>query len=115
MKKTVRKNVFETNSSSTHSLVFCTDEEYEKLKKEEMFIQCWNNELVAKDQYDEMIKQIAMEYNITEEVVRNDPYGYELPMTFDEWCDCELELEHNSRTLPSGEKVHAICKYGYDS
>ncbi len=115
MKRIIRKNVFETNSSSTHSLVFCTDEEYEKLKNGEMFIKCWNDELVTKDKYDEMVKQIAVEENVTEKEVRDDPYRYELPITFDEWCDCELELEHNSCTLPSGEKVHAICKYGYDS
>ena len=28
--KTIRYNVFETNSSSTHSLIICTDDEFEK-------------------------------------------------------------------------------------
>ena len=30
--KTIRYNVFETNSSSTHSLIICTDDEFEKWK-----------------------------------------------------------------------------------
>ena len=32
MKKIIRKGTFETNSSSSHSLVFCTEEEYKKLE-----------------------------------------------------------------------------------
>ena len=30
MKITIRRGVFETNSSSTHSLTICTNESYEK-------------------------------------------------------------------------------------
>lgn len=35
--KKIRFGVFETNSSSTHSICMCTAEEYEKFKKGEMF------------------------------------------------------------------------------
>lgn len=34
----IRQNVFETNSSSTHSLILCSDEDYAKLNNEELFI-----------------------------------------------------------------------------
>ena len=33
----IRHNVFETNSSSSHSLVVCTKDEYIKFKKMELF------------------------------------------------------------------------------
>ena len=35
--KTIRYNVFETNSSSTHSLIICTDDEFEKQKNDGCF------------------------------------------------------------------------------
>ena len=44
--KTIRNNVFETNSSSCHSVTILTDSEYEKFK---------NNELVYNTRYDELI------------------------------------------------------------
>ena len=43
MKKIIRKGVFESNSSSTHSLTFCTKEEYEK----------WRNGEILFDEYEE--------------------------------------------------------------
>ena len=38
MKKIVRKTTFETNSSSTHALIFCNEEQYNKLKSEELWL-----------------------------------------------------------------------------
>ena len=34
----VRKGTFETNSSSTHSLVMCSESEYDLLEKKEAFL-----------------------------------------------------------------------------
>ena len=34
--KQVRRGVFETNSSSTHSITICTEDEYEKFKRGEL-------------------------------------------------------------------------------
>ena len=34
----VRNNLFETNSSSTHSLVMCSGDEYDLLEKNEAFL-----------------------------------------------------------------------------
>ena len=44
--KTIRNNVFETNSSSCHSITILTDSEYEKFR---------NNELVYNTYYDQVI------------------------------------------------------------
>lgn len=38
--KTVRPNVFETNSSSTHEICLCTEADYEKFKKGDMLWVC---------------------------------------------------------------------------
>ena len=40
---TIRKATFETNSSSTHSMVICTQEEYDKWSKGELYASRWEN------------------------------------------------------------------------
>ena len=37
MRKIIRFNTFETNSSSTHSLIIISEEEFEKFKKGETY------------------------------------------------------------------------------
>lgn len=39
MKKQIRRYVFETNSSSVHSLTMCSGEEFKKWKNGEVY--CW--------------------------------------------------------------------------
>lgn len=47
MKLTVRRGVFETNSSSTHSLSVCNKSDWDKWKKGELFAKLnWNWELI---------------------------------------------------------------------
>ena len=42
MKEQVRKGVFETNSSSTHSITMCLESEYDKWLKGELFLCRWS-------------------------------------------------------------------------
>jgi hypothetical protein len=43
MKKVIRHSVFETNSSSTHTLTICSDDEYERFKNGELYLnQSWS-------------------------------------------------------------------------
>ena len=46
MKRQVRQGVFETNSSSTHSLTICTENEYDKWKKGELLFDYWDDKFV---------------------------------------------------------------------
>ena len=43
MKIQVRRGVFETNSSSVHSLVMCSDDDYNKWKKCELLYSKWDD------------------------------------------------------------------------
>lgn len=65
--KTIRNNVFETNSSSTHSITFVDLEDFEKFEECEMLLN--DGTLVpAKEVYDEMMKNLVdMEENMTED------------------------------------------------
>lgn len=109
--KAVRKGVFETNSSSTHSLTICTEEQYEKWENGEVYYDRWNNEFITlnekikkikqEDWYDceteEEWKEAAMEGLFTA-----DDYRY------DDW----LEFYERCFITPSGDRMVAFGKYG---
>jgi len=105
--------VFETNSSSTHSLIFCTEDEYKKLKNNELLIDCWNDEFISKEEYDKEAEKIAKEYGVSKSEVLNNPHDYDMPRTLEDWYGY-LEGEGYHYTSPSGDKIVAICKYGWD-
>lgn len=44
--KQIRKNVFETNSSSTHTLAICTEEEYKDWKNGKMLFNKWHETFI---------------------------------------------------------------------
>ena len=55
--KKIRQNVFETNSSSTHSLIFCSKEEYNLLEEDQLYI-TYDKEFITKDEYKKYIIDI---------------------------------------------------------
>ena len=136
--KQVRHGVFETNSSSTHSLTICSREEFDKWVKGELIFDSWNDCILeykklsneekedAKDEYnskkltywkdweqlsEEEVKSWYAQYQSTY-LKRRDHYGLQ---TYDEWCE-DYSLEHFTEhfTSPSGDKMVAFGKYGYD-
>lgn len=60
--KKIRRNTFETNSSSTHSLTMCMKEDFEKWKNGEKYWNRWNEELVDKKVFEEEISKIIDEF-----------------------------------------------------
>lgn len=44
--KQIRKNVFETNSSSTHTLAICTEDEYKKWQDGKLLFNKWNETFI---------------------------------------------------------------------
>ena len=121
--KTIRLGTFETNSSSTHSMVICTEEEYEKWANGELYASRYYDGFKTKE---EVIEEAKKEYD-----ERFDSEGNFIPddeyETVDEflndwhteWYDLDswagdLECDENSYTSPSGDKIRIICRYGYD-
>ena len=45
----LRRGVFETNSSSVHTLTICSKEEYEGWQRDELVYDSWEEKLVSKD------------------------------------------------------------------
>lgn len=56
MKRQVRRGVFETNSSSVHSITMCTQETYSKWEKGEVFYNKYNESFKTKDEVIEELK-----------------------------------------------------------
>lgn len=94
----IRRNVFETNSSSTHSMTICTKNEYEQWK---------NGELLFDRYRDELVKP--------EDIKEKDDYRYQ---TYESYCegdeDCYLEGYCENYTTPSGDEIVIFGEYGYD-
>ena len=98
----IRQGVFETNSSSTHALAICTQEEWEKLQSGEYLVNEWDiTELISKDDPNAI----------------NDPDDWDSRYsTYDELYDNSSSYEFFTRhfTTPSGDKMVAWGYYGYN-
>lgn len=113
--KTIRKGVFETNSSSTHSICICTDEEYD----------AWKNNEVVEDYGDFIPMELFIarlreddnfigmtDEEAKEDIIRN-PWEYDVN-TLESWGG-NCETDSTTYTTKSGEVLHILCYYGYDS
>lgn len=90
----IRYGVFETNSSSTHSIVICTEKEYKQFQNDELMYDGYNEELVP---YSDLL--LKAEY-----------YRYKGYSVFGH----DLETYYRNFTTPSGDKMVAFGEYGYD-
>lgn len=125
MKKQIRRGVFETNSSSTHSLTMMMKSDYERWENENLYMfDGWtygwefnkpvNNHLYTRDEVVEFAKNykyydIKDEIDVDYEMIRD--MGF---ISFDDEGSEYLESFYNEFTTPSGETIVAFCEYGYD-
>jgi hypothetical protein len=113
----VRKSVFETNSSSTHSLVMAVESEFSRWENGEVYYcshwYSWSrpedkNKFVAGRFYP--VEEVDAYFESIDE--ERDTYDFS---TYDEFCESDsLEVEDYSYTTPGGEVIKAVAKYGYD-
>ena len=117
----VRKNVFETNSSSTHSLVMATASEFDKWQSGEYYYcnswYSWDEEHAPeafKGKFKEGSFFPVAEVDAYYEAKGEERESYDF-QTYEEFCDSDyLEFEDYSYTTPGGEEIVAIAKFGYD-
>jgi|GEM_PF-5700764 hypothetical protein len=96
--KQVRRSVFETNSSSTHSITICTEDEYEKFKRGELMYDSWGEKLVPKSSI--LTEGEDGQYCTYENLGDNRWYS--------------LDVYSHRFTTPSGDKMVAFGTYGRD-
>ena len=117
MKMSIRKGVFETNSSSTHSITICTSEEYKKFLNGELYVD-YHGHLYTLEQIEAKYEKDNREWK--------EKYGHnyandiehymELEGFYDyqRWEDYDYEEYKESYTTPNGEEIVVFGKYGYD-
>lgn len=93
MKVQIRRGVFETNSSSVHTLTMCTDSEYQSWKNGDLIWDTWDDKLV------DAVKQDGNECRYK---------------SIKDFYHSDFETFHSEYTTPSGEVVHAFGYFGYD-
>lgn len=123
MKRQIRRGVFETNSSSTHSLTMMMKSDYKRWEDEHLYLfngytYGWDfnkpvkNALYTREEAVEFVKN-SRYYDEVDEV--NDEYLREMDfISFDDEGSEYLEGFYEEFTTPSGETIVAFGEYGYD-
>lgn len=120
--KIIRNRVFETNSSSTHSITMCMESEFLKWKNGEMYWNRWNDELVPKEAVeDEFLKEntgVSKEdpdfKDKLEEYLNDDDKTYYTYEEFNDYDYIEYETYVDKYNTPNGDTVVAFGYYGQD-
>lgn len=110
MKFNIRKSVFETNSSSTHSLCIVSKEEYEKYKKGELIFDKYEDELVKlteKIKKNMLLEEEGGEDKCDEDYEEGNYETYE-----DLGGDMYETFEENHKTK-GGDEIVAFGYHGY--
>ena len=129
--KTIRNNVFETNSSSTHNVSVFYAEDYEKFRNGELLYNPESDELITLEEGLEILLN-----NLSEESkikILNDKLTYseivdlyideledtyiEVPKFYKELIDSyynDLETDITKFNTKSGENLIIMCRYGYN-
>ena len=117
MKLQIRRGVFETNSSNTHSLTICTKEKYDKWKENKLFFDFDRGEkFFTKDELE--IEMKSSKY-FDKESYEEDPDDFfdiwaednEFYL-FDDWGDEYLEQFYEEFITPSGDEMVAFGEFG---
>ena len=134
----IRRNIFETNSSSTHSCTIFTEDEYNKFEAGDLYINSsWVNtssEFKGKTLLD---RSQIVDLLTKCENKKYEGYGWRLKPFIDdrdhfesllkefslywEFMNVEayeevddLQIDSHEYTTPSGDNIVIMCKYGYD-
>lgn len=134
MKYSKRTGVFETNSSSVHTLVICTEDDFNDFKNGKKAY-TWKDDLVDVEKVDEneVEKKAEEIYNSVRKSFWKDWNGLDISdkrdylkearehfpggdyKTYKEFFDYgDLETFERHFTSPSGDKMVAFGNYGYD-
>lgn len=124
MKRQIRQGVFETNSSSVHSLTLCSSEDYEKWGNGEVLFCKDNDKFGTREEFIEELKNAKWRFsgnlrypdvNWENEDEVSDIFLEERIVTCEEFFDDEwYETFEDTYTTPKGEKVVAFGYYGHD-
>jgi hypothetical protein len=123
MAKQIRRGLFETNSSSVHSMTMCSGDEFNKWKSGEVLFWGEKDRFMTKEEIIEELKKATyysgkLEYpDVDWDDVNsvNEVFEEESVQTFEEFFEYDdYERFLDSYTTKDGAKVVAFGYYGYD-
>ena len=125
MKKQIRRGVFETNSSSVHSLTMCSGEEYQKWVNGKVLFWGERDKFATKEEIIEELKNMRYSWgnkelcypdvNWEDEDEVSDVFSDERIKTCEEYFENEwYETFEDRYTTLSGDEVVAFGYYGHD-
>ena len=133
MKRQIRRGVFETNSSSIHSLTMCMKSDYSRWTEDNLFLftgfgWCYpDDNKPQKNHFYTKEEAIAFEklskYPPSEDFDWNDEDAVMEMLHDNEWYDfdywddyygSEYETFEENLTTPSGDEIIAFGYYGHD-
>ena len=129
MKRQIRREIFETNSSSTHSLTMCLKSDYDRWNNGEVYLYTGygyaypygcrpqGSHFYTKDECIYFLK--SSKFSPDENFDWNNEDEVRTLFRENEFCDSDyrndsLEWFEDEYTTPSGELVVAFGEYGYD-
>lgn len=115
MKKQIRRGVFETNSSSVHSLTMCPNEEYDKWEKGEVLFWGEDEKFATREKIIEELKKDSLysDVNWDDEDRVNDIFSDLNVKTYQEFFENGwFETFEQYYTTPGGDEVVAFGYYG---
>lgn len=124
----IRYGVFETNSSSIHTLSIAQNEEIDKLKSGELLVNLrWrrNSYLISYEEaLQELIKELKEYGNDNDLIIVNNGdkeeiyhlmYEYDIAEPFNKYLQAEyLEPYEEEFTTKNGDRVLVFGRYGHD-
>lgn len=124
MKKTIRQGVFETNSSSVHSLTMAMKDDYEKFENGELFYITYkypyfenvDTDFISRDELYQIAKENGFIGKIEDTSELLDFFDGDVE-SYDLFWDGDHERFDyftDEITTPKGETVIAFGYYGYD-
>lgn len=134
MKHIIRKETFETNSSSSHTITIMTADKWDDFKNTDKYLADWEGQLYLVDDLIDGIKDNPDAYpDVYEDNVDlsnrekcikyltkphhgwayAEYFTYETWGEYDKWSDwAEVDVERFES--PSGDKMVVVCTYGYN-
>lgn len=132
MKIKIRSGLFETNSSSTHSLVIMTEKNFRKWESGYYYYNPYNYKYELEHEYldpsykpvdkalyseDEVRQFLLHNANITQDDFEDNDFedlAYDSCFYNIDKFDGELEVDEKSFVTPSGDRIICHCAYGYN-
>lgn len=124
MRRQVRRNVFETNSSSVHSITMCSRETYSKWVKGELYKDYWEEIFKTRE---EIIEELKTEKIFgTDKLVYGDVDWDDIDevnriIALEDWVtkdqydnNMKYETFYDTYTTSGGEEVVAFGYFGHD-